>query len=564
MTANSSFGYTASASSEYSNSYKSHEAFNGNYKTVNGDSWISYPYSYVTTTGLPTDGTDSFQGTNGSWLKIQLQNTFKVQYVKIYPRNDGFPKKGKIYGSTDDSNWTQIYDFDDLLVATNDPVTLTVNSSNFYSYFVFHVEETGLWGTNTAYAAWVAIQELEYYGTPYTASTSDGTDVIFKSVPNTPKTDFLDVYYDASNTNSSSTVVKNIVDNSSATPVDLTFTSTDPKAWYFNGTTSNVTGTHGLGTGNVPHSHAVWFKRTSVVSPAGVDYIVSIGTRSISQASLVYIYSNQIYFDIFADFKLIANTIIENDTWYHYVVSYNGEDSTTKIYINGQPEGFTTIGIATLNLIGTTLALGSNSTSGDYFNGSIANYRLYDRALSADEVWELYGYQKAYFSVSPDVVTYKAGRVGIGTSEPRAVLDVVGDASISGGLKLPHMRVYRNADTDITHSGALRLDSIREDNFNGWDTTNYQYTVPMDGVYNICGSAYVTTGGSRFVIYVNDVSKVWLFICAAAEGHAAGSVSMRLNKDDIVNIRAISSCAIYYGISGYDTTWMSMTHTGIM
>jgi hypothetical protein len=47
-------------------------------------------------------------------------------------------------------------------------------------------------------------------------------------------------------------------------------------------------------------------------------------------------------------------------------------------------------------------------------------------ALTADEIWELYAYQKEYFGVSPDVVTLKAGSLGIGTSEPRAVLDVRG------------------------------------------------------------------------------------------------------------------------------------------
>jgi hypothetical protein len=62
------------------------------------------------------------------------------------------------------------------------------------------------------------------------------------------------------------------------------------------------------------------------------------------------------------------------------------------------------------------------------FKGSIANFRLYNQALSADEIWELYAYQKEYFGVSPDVVTLKAGRVGIGTSEPRAVLDVRGSS----------------------------------------------------------------------------------------------------------------------------------------
>jgi len=133
-----------------------------------------------------------------------------------------------------------------------------------------------------------------------------------------------------------------------------------------------------------------------------------------------------------------------------------------------------------------------------------------------------------------------------------------------GGLKLPHMRVVRSVDGGIEHIGALQLNYIREDNFNGWDTTNYQYTTPMDGIYNICGSVHVTSGSSRFVIYVNDIVSVWLFTCASTEAYAAGSISMRLNKGDRVNIRAMTSCTIYYQETGYDTTWMSMTHTGIM
>ena len=433
MTANSSFGYTASASSNHGSYGAPWYAFNHN-TSVSDQAWHGENNRYDDNGNYTYSPASSIGGYTGEWLKIQMPSSIKLKYITLYGRSQTYsnllPVNGTVVGSTDGSNWTAIKSWTNYHYVDGVPTTIQINSTNYYNYFALVFEKIDLLSSSDARTP--NLGEWELYGTPYTAATNDGTSVLFKSVPNTPKTDFLDVYYDASNANSSSTTVKNIVDDSSATPVDLTFTSTDPKAWYFNGTTSNVTGTHGLGTGNVPHSHAVWFKRTSVVSPAGGDYIVSIGTQSNSQASLVYIYSNQIYFDIFADFKLIANTIIENDTWYHYVVSYNGEDSTTKIYINGQPEGFTTIGSATLNLTGTALALGSNNTSGEYFNGSIANYRLYDRALSADEVWELYGYQKAYFSVSPDVVTYKAGRVGIGTSEPRAVLDVVGDIMSNG------------------------------------------------------------------------------------------------------------------------------------
>jgi len=480
MTAATTSGYTASASSYYNNdvTYIPWHVFDG---VIDDTAWLS-AYGTYNGSGIATSS-DSFNGVNGSYITIELPTNIKLNYAHMYGRdstntNPRRPKTGILYGSTDNSSWTEIGDFSiTSLPSIAFGPEIIPHTTGYYKYFRLQITSIFTNGNTAA----CAITELELYGYPEN-DLGDGTDVIFKTVPNTPKTDFLEVYYDASNTNSTSTVVKNIVDDSSATPVDLTFTSTDPKTWYFNGTTSNVTGTHGLGTGNVPHSHAVWFKRTSVVGNA--DYIVSIGTRTNSQASLVYIYNNKIYFDIFGQFYLWSNTIIENDTWYHYVVSYNGQYSTTKIYINGQPANYTTSGSATLNLTSTTLSLGSNSTSGEYFNGSIANYRLYDRALSADEVWELYGYQKAYFSISPDVVTYKAGRVGIGTSEPRAVLDVVGDIYAQGGSIVPAFNAYKNNDSGQVYDQTDYIwNSEYFDRLNNYDTTNGRFTAPSSGYY---------------------------------------------------------------------------------
>jgi hypothetical protein len=81
---------------------------------------------------------------------------------------------------------------------------------------------------------------------------------------------------------------------------------------------------------------------------------------------------------------------------------------------------------ATFTTTNVNIRLATTNT-GSSFEGSIANFRLFNRALTGDEVWQLYAYQKEYFNVSPDVVTFKGGRLGIGTSEPRAVLDVQGD-----------------------------------------------------------------------------------------------------------------------------------------
>jgi hypothetical protein len=113
--------------------------------------------------------------------------------------------------------------------------------------------------------------------------------------------------------------------------------------------------------------------------------------------------------------------------------------------------------------------IGSFNNASDYFNGSIANFRLFNRALSADEIWQLYAYQKDYFQVSPDVVTFKGGRLGVGTLEPRAVLDVRGDIRANGrpAWPAPTAQFYKASGgtasqhyyENITRTGRIDLDN---------------------------------------------------------------------------------------------------------
>jgi hypothetical protein len=549
MTAATTSNYTASASSELSSVWAGWKAFNG---VVGDEGWHDAGNKYKTSDGS-YDGGNSLGGYSGEWIKLQLPDSIKLTQIRIAPRILHFaraPKDAVCLGSTDGSNWYLLTSWSNASYTNGSFTNFYVNTNNYYSYIaIVTTQIDSLDGT-------LNISEIEYYGYPEN-DLGDGTSVLFKTVPNTPKTDFLDVYYDAKEYESG-----NITDESgngnTGTPTNVTFNSTEPKSFEFNGTSSYISATFNSNTldaGNV-HSICMWIKPNAIQS--SYKSLFQCGQASNDSSTGVFLVNGRVAFLHFGS-NLESDYLVEVDKWYFITCTYS---PGRKIYVNSQ--FVTSDSYSALNISNFSAKLGANLSNAELFNGSIANFRFYDRPLSEDEIWEIYSYQKAYFSVSPDVVTYKAGRVGIGTSEPRAVLDVVGDASISGGLKLPHMRVYRTADTGIAHSGALRLDSIREDNFNGWDTTTYEYTVPMDGVYNICGSVLVTSGSARFIIYINDASKVWLFICAASEGYAAGSVSMRLNKGDRVNIRANASCTIYYGVSGYDTTWMSMTHTGIM
>jgi hypothetical protein len=209
-------------------------------------------------------------------------------------------------------------------------------------------------------------------------------------------------------------------------------------------------------------------------------------------------------------------TIVPNK-WYHVSVTYSGgsDTSSRKMFLNGVELGISSTSGSSQN---TALNVYANSTLkiGVYadgttnpFNGSIANFRLYNQALSADEIWELYAYQKEYFGVSPDVVTLKAGRLGIGTSEPRAVLDVRGGLSCQGYMKSANPVFY--AVRTVSGPGPnsyIIYDLAKVNKGSHYNTSNGIFTCPVDGVYifTFGGSGNLTNTVYRYYLRVNDAA----------------------------------------------------------
>jgi hypothetical protein len=91
------------------------------------------------------------------------------------------------------------------------------------------------------------------------------------------------------------------------------------------------------------------------------------------------------------------------------------------------------------------LIIGARDTNGTiekHANFKMANFRLFNRTLTSDEIWQLYAYQKEYFGHGKLDMTLKSGRLGIGTMEPRAVLDVKGDAKFDGPIAVSGTTVH--------------------------------------------------------------------------------------------------------------------------
>ena len=82
-------------------------------------------------------------------------------------------------------------------------------------------------------------------------------------------------------------------------------------------------------------------------------------------------------------------------------------------------------------------------------------------------------------------MTLKAGRLGIGTSEPRAALDVRGNVQVGGIITSnnPAFHVYRD-DGDITTTDTTIVwNQVRFNRGNCYDSTTGVFHPPVDGMY---------------------------------------------------------------------------------
>jgi hypothetical protein len=254
-----------------------------------------------------------------------------------------------------------------------------------------------------------------------------------RSVPNVPNTDWLEVYYDGQDyTSMPSTVTDKSGNGVTGTPNGGVGFDTEYKSFTFDGTDDYIRGTISGVTGDYIHSASLWIK---LADADDIIFEISGATRAANSIIGLYVDADGTLAYYFYNNDTRYNTNLQIGQWYHVGLTYHG-GGERRVYVNGVQATFkTSYGTLTnsLTLAGGTLTIGNQiDLVGNYFKGSIANFRLFNRALTGDEIWQLYAYQKEYFDVSPDVVTFKGGRLGIGTSEPRAVLDVQGSAVIDG------------------------------------------------------------------------------------------------------------------------------------
>ena len=504
-------GYTIQVSSEWGGVHMASNAFNNiqTYQTTD-HAWLSSnnPDRYTPSTGMATTA-DTFQDVNGSWIGLTLPEKIKLSSVHLYNRRDTSSvrpaRKGIVWGSDGGSTWYRLKDF------TNGSMdgalnVITVESDILYDRFRVQITEIH----NDPQKDAVAIGELEFYGVPEYDPEAHGTNVTLKSVPNVPNTDWLKVYYDAKDLQDTTSI-------SSITGLGGTTNNGTPYgnlqisdgAFDFDGTGDYII-TAPIGfTGDQLHSVSLWFwsdkPQTDMTTEHG---IYGFGYANNNRGGLSWWSpvtqpnSSLRFWHSGSGGKNFPGTTFLEDMWNHVVLVYPGDGAdNTRIWLNGTE--LTGVQNTSVNndfnwSASDTIVIGDWYTSTGVraqspWDGKIANFRLFNRVITSDEIYQLYAYQKEDFGHSTNNMTLKAGRLGIGTSEPRAALDVRGRIAreYNPGEIIEELNAICDGSTVTVQSGSYTMANIT-----AYQTGSTSYQVITGSTIN-----YTPPPGTKRVYY---------------------------------------------------------------
>jgi len=478
---------------------------------LNNDIWHSERNSaesvstgfYMGTSNTYT-GTNSLNGLYGDY--IILENPYKINVTKMYlkPRinNSGainVIRAFTLMANNDGSTWDILTQKSDLTSWTANGYTFDVQNTNHYRYYALVVTQ--------AIGSYATLSELRLFGTPAPSSLEDGHLTLGKALTaprlsghgagaETPRAESLVVHYD--------TTVDSVV--SGTTVVDISgnglngtlnggavYSSTERAFQGFPSSSSNYI------RGNLPstfsgaqaQTHSYWINGVDGTprSPFTVGYNQSGGTGEYLS---MWLYTSGWRINVDGFVHSYDETIYKN-RWYHVTVTYDGGSylSSYKLYIDGVYKVPTSSNTPiALNLpTSPQLRIGRNEGT-QWYNGKIAKPKLYDVALTAEEVAQEYALGRTGKSLN---VTDTA--VCLGGTVPRAQLDVRGSALFGGGVGIG------------TASPGAKLEVV-SDSLDASSTTSLtsQIVVKCDSASGYGGTGGGITFAQRW--YANDSSLI--------------------------------------------------------
>ena len=534
--------FRASASEEYSitiaggasgdEAWKNFDKASTNW--TGGDSYTGTNNTYA--------GTHTSGGYGGDYIELQLPYKIRLQQFILQPSPnllDRWSKSGVVVAkNTNDDTWTNIFSWSGSSVASADaynPVYFTgVDATNAYDTFRLVI-------TSVDSQPYVTLYQWRLFGTrEQGASTLHNGELTLTrnlTVPrigppldadDTPRRDRLVVEYNTSTNNTENGVVK---DTSGRGLDGLTYNGASydatEKALVFDGSNDYIKIDNiGNPAGGWAHSFSAWFKLND--APSG-EHLFQIGNGLVSGTfspgnsySGLNFTSTQTQWYFFSnDYNF--NFVPLSQTWYHIVGIYPGGSADSRtLYVNGVKRSVksgTTPGTLTWDVeANSDLAIGADWGRHDtgygspvegqshWMEGSISQFKLYDVALTADEVKRLYDMGRC--DEGHHVVNFSKTRVGIGLGDgeaPRAALDVRDGARFGGRVGIGNQP--ENADDGNAYPGTFPASSIHihQNNTVGEDTESegIRFSHPANvGRWNLFVSS-----NNHFRIAYNGVSR---------------------------------------------------------
>ena len=585
-------GYVASANSEYHNEYAAFRAFNNKGPGYDYGATIGWEPANIATFGndgiwggTNASGASTSSSANttmtleegntiyGEWLQIQLPTKIRLEYVNfLIPSGSGHamahrgPRAGYILGSNNGTNWTTLKNWSGIVYDT-----WTAYYDKFYKfdidkevdnyqYFRFVWTETA--GTSSL-SRYASCQELEFWGVPEYDPEAHGTDVTIKSKANVPNTDWLEVYYDAKDLTSISGTIADLSGKSVTGSLNGNVsidTLNNVKSFSFDGSGDYISGTL-TNTGDFDFTVSTWVFETNGTTNNTI-WMIGSGSSSNNPNPSVALgidSAGSLDFFVFSGIEIRMTNFRDTfgiNKWHHIVCTRTG--TTLKYFINGVDQGRPIDNSHTLSIAANSIfnigARTGNQLGNNPMHGKIANFRIFNRVLSTDEIYQLYAYQKEYFGHSTNNLTLKTGRLGIGTSEPRAALDVRGD--MYGGCP-----VFWFASSSST-SGFLNYNQIHVNK--GGGIQGDKFIAPISGYYHMTLHHLGNTGTGRthrleWFLNGEELGYDGLFGLYATTGtnahyqNIAGSLIWYMNVGDYmqVNVKDHSMNGNLNGWSGF-------------
>jgi hypothetical protein len=376
----------------------------------------------------------------GDWLAIEVPTGIKLESFKLMRFDGGFPSSGTLYAkNSSGDSWTEIYRYDGYTgPSTGDQQDWThvfhVNSTIVYKNFalVGRVREAGQQGSPG-----LSLKDWELYGYEEGSGSLDTTLKTVYNVPATTGTQ-LEVYYDAKDLAEMPSIVTDLAggdQNGTVTGHSPTLDETNGiESFKFDGVDDYITTTLTNPNTDWVHSVSMWVYPIDVSVDSVNGYMFAIGAEVSNQVSALRFSPDGFQYTRWAGGGARNfNGPVTSGRWHHVTLVSPGS-TDVQVYLDGRLLGYTSDSLAALTLPqNTSLSVGRFAASVSYsrpFEGSIANFRLYSKALNADQIKELYDYQKDYFLGSKSQVTLYKGHLGVGVTEPSGQLELAGDERI--------------------------------------------------------------------------------------------------------------------------------------